>query len=245
MCAEGAMARKEQGDGFWPRIIITMVVVIWAAILGGSWLGHRIVEKQRSGEDTSQALNIPTPRPRPWKTADPAIQKEVDEQRAGGALERSPIPTITASPVKASPTAAAVPALSPSPEASPEPSFDSSPTPEASTPSPRPTERPQPTPVAAPPSPSVPEEPVPTPAVAASDSYQLQFGSFSNEANARERAEQLLAQGQEVHIDEIQTEQGVFYRVRGGVFNAEAEARNQAEHLRALGVEVYVVGGRR
>ncbi len=92
---------------------------------------------------------------------------------------------------------------------------------------------------------SVPEEPVPTPAVAASDPYQLQFGSFSNEANARERAEQLAAQGQEVHIDEIQTEQGVFYRVRGGVFNAEAEARNQAEHLRGLGVEVYVVGGGR
>lgn len=240
------MAKKEQGDGFWPRIIITMVVVVWAAILGGSWLGHRIVEKQRGGEDTSQALNIPTPRPRPWKTADPALQKEVDEQRAGGAADRSPTPTITASPVTASPTASPAPAASPRPEASSEPPSDSSPTPEDSPPVPRPTESPEPTPVVATPSPaSVPDEPVPTPAVAASDSYQLQFGSFSNEANARERAEQLVAQGQEVHIDEIQTEQGVFYRVRGGVFNAEAEARNQAEHLRGLGVEVYVVGGGR
>jgi len=237
------MAKKEQGDGFWPRMIITMVVVIWAAILGGSWLGHRIVEKQRSGEDTSQALNIPTPRPRPWKTADPALQKEVEELRAGGSADRSPTPTITASPVTASPTASPDPASSPRPEVSPEFQPESSPAPRDSTPTPRPTESPEPTPVSATPSPtSAPEEPVPTPAVAASGSYQLQFGSFSNEANAQERADQLASQGQEVHIDEIRTEQGVFYRVRGGVFDAEAEARNQAEHLRGLGVEVYVVG---
>ncbi len=240
------MAKKEQGDGFWPRMIITMVVVVWAAILGGSWLGHRIVEKQRSGEEPSQALNIPTPRPRPWKTADPALQKEVDEQRAGATSQKSPTPTITASPLTSSPAVSPSPEPSPSPEASPQSRPDPSPSREEPKSAPRPTETPEATPVSASPEPaSTPEDPVPTPAVASSGSYQLQFGAFSNEANARERAAQLAAQGQEVHIDEIHGEQGTFYRVRGGNFGAEGEAREQAERLRSLGVEVHVVGGGR
>lgn len=243
------MAKKEQGDGFWPRMIITMVVVIWAAILGGSWIGHKIVEKQRSGATASQELNIPSPRPKPWRTADPSLQQEIEEQRQG--LSRpgqAPGRTVTASPVvaPASPRAKAAPvASSPSPAAS-----------TAATPEPKPTEQPEetapekpsPTPVAAAPpaSPKAPASPAgppePTPATqASSGSYQLQFGSFSKEEYARELATRLAAEGQEARIDTVQTGQGTFFRVRGGDFADESTARTQADRLRGAGIDVYVV----
>jgi len=247
------MAKKEQGDGFWPRMIITMVVVVWAAILGGSWLGHRIVEKQRSGEESSQALNLPTPRPRPWRTADPALQKEVDEQRAGVTRTgQSPTRTVTASPVAASPSPQASPDARPSPDVEPSPAPEPSATPEARpepspeprTPSPTPKaiERPKPTPVAESASPTpAPREPEPTPTAASAGSFQLQFGSFSSQENAQDLAGRLSSAGQEAHIDAVETERGTFYQVRGGIFHDESTARDQADRLRSSGIDVYVV----
>lgn len=240
------MAKTEQGDGFWPRMIITMVVVTWAAILFGSWIGHKIVDKQRKGDTASQELNIPDPKPRPWRTADPKLQQELEDQRKG--LDkggRTPAKTVTASPVAAepSPKADESPKAPVSPEAEASPAAESSPVAQAE---PKPAaEPPTPTPAktsAPPPSPAASSEaPAPTPEAGSAAGYQLQFGSFSKEEYAKELAEKLAAEGQDARIEAIETENGTFYRVRGGDYSDETAARSQADRLRGAGIDVYVV----
>lgn len=244
------MAKTEQSDGFWPRMIITMVVVTWAAILFGSWIGHKIVDKQRQGDTASQELNIPDPKPRPWRTADPRLQKELEDQRQG--LDKSgktPSRTVTASPVaaQASPKAAQSPQAPESPQAAESPQAEESPDAESSpvaqaepkpavqTPAPTPEKTAAPSPAAS------AEGPVPTPEANAAAGYQLQFGSFSKEEYAKELAEKLAAEGQDARIEAIQTENGTFYRVRGGDYSDETAARSQADRLRGAGIDVYVV----
>ena len=88
-----------------------------------------------------------------------------------------------------------------------------------------------------------PEAPEPTPTSQAhgGGSYQLQFGSFSQEDYARELVDKLAREGQDARVETLQTDQGTFYRVRGGSFSDEGAARNQADKLRGSGLDAFVV----
>lgn len=239
------MAKKEQNDGFWPRFVITLVVVVWVALVGGNWLGHFVISKVEDNPSQAAAdeLNIPSPRPKPWRTADPALQREIDEQRQGlsGEGSKKPAQVVTASPVpqkedgEEKPKEQAMATPAPKPEKKPA----------AEKPAP-PAEEAPPAPAATPEtaeSPAANEPPEPTPAggpAAASSDYQLQFGSFSSEENARELARKLEAEGQTASVEAVQTDSGTVYRVSGGSYADESSAKAQADRLRGAGIDVYV-----
>ncbi|MBI3929490.1 MAG: SPOR domain-containing protein [Armatimonadetes bacterium] len=231
------MSRREKPrDGFLTKVIVATVVVIWVSLVGGNWLGHYIIEQGYIGGDAKavEFKAMPSPRPRPWVTVDPEIQKGLEEhiqkqaETSGTLPTPKPAPVTTATPLPESARADRV-----LPPAEGKAAAKNSPA-EAAVPVPRPTsaipaEHPEPTPT--------PEE------IAASGdgSYSLQFGSFGSEENARRLADQLGQSGQKAMVEEIETENGKIYRVRGGSFTKEADAQGQAESLREKGIEVFIV----
>ena len=79
-------------------------------------------------------------------------------------------------------------------------------------------------------------------ATAEGGGYLLQFGAFSEEANAERLKEQLHAQGQEAEIEKVESNAGVLYRVKGPSFKSSEEAERLARNLRSQSFQVFVVG---
>ena len=79
-------------------------------------------------------------------------------------------------------------------------------------------------------------------AVVGEGRYLLQFGAFSNPANADRLKEQLNAQGQEAKVEKVESKTGVLYRVKGPSFDSAEEAERLARNLRTQSFQVFVVG---
>jgi cell division protein FtsN len=79
-------------------------------------------------------------------------------------------------------------------------------------------------------------------AVVGDDRFLLQFGAFSNPANADRLKEQLNAQGQEAKVEKVESKTGVLYRVKGPSFDSAEEAERLARNLRTQSFQVFVVG---
>lgn len=234
------MSRRERNpEGFWPKVMVATIVVIWVSLVAGNWLGNFLINKlaeHEKGEGVTEFKEdlMRGARPRPWQKADPKLQQELDKQRTRLTGEKPrPVPQeiITASPVppdaKATATSTPVPTSreseAPAPDATP---ADVSVAP-AETPTPAET----------------PAEPTPTPAATPESTgpVELQFGSFSSEENAKALIEDLAGQGQDARIEAIPTDNGTVYRVRGGGFNGTDDARTKADKLREQGIDAYIV----
>lgn len=233
------MAKREKREGFWPRFLITLVVVIWVALVGGNWLGHVLVKRffQDPTAATTETLNFPSARPKPWRTADPSMQREVDEQRGGG-----PGPSVSPTPGQGE-----SPGVRPGPEATPlggpaPASAEVSEVPEeevAEVDAPEPEATAEPLQGSSAPEPAG-QEPPPTPALEEGE-VSLQFGSFSSQENAQALVEKLARKGQLAEVEAVYTEGGrLVYRVQGGGFQDEASARAQAERLRDDEIEPFI-----
>ena len=67
-------------DGFYSKIFVSTIVVIWVSLVGGNWLGHYAVEKgllTKGNKDKTKAKSaeyraMPNQRPKPWVTVDPS-----------------------------------------------------------------------------------------------------------------------------------------------------------------------------
>jgi cell division protein FtsN len=79
-------------------------------------------------------------------------------------------------------------------------------------------------------------------AVVSQGRYLLQFGAFSNPANAERLKEQLNTQGQEAKVEKVESKTGVLYRVKGPSFDSAEEAERLARNLRTQSFQVFVVG---
>lgn len=235
------MSRRERNpEGFWPKVMVATIVVIWVSLVAGNWLGNFLInklaehEKEEGGTTEFKEDLMRGARPRPWQKADPRLQEQLDKQRTrltGDKPRPVPQEIVTASPIppdaKATATSTPTPTVketeAPAPEATP---ADVSVAP-AETPTPAET----------------PSDPVPTPAVTpeSGGSVELQFGSFSSEENAKALIEDLASQGQNARIEAVPTESGTVYRVRGGGFDGTDEARSKADKLREQGIDAYIV----
>lgn len=90
--------------------------------------------------------------------------------------------------------------------------------------------------------PKVMATPVVGKAVVGEGRFLLQFGAFSNEANAERLKDQLNAQGQEAKVEIVESPTGVLYRVKGPSFETAEEAERLARNLRTQSFQVFVVG---
>lgn len=240
------MSRRERSpEGFWPKVMVATIVVIWVSLVAGNWLGNFLINKLAEQEKKEGKADTTTTefkqdlmrgaRPRPWQKADPKLQEELDKQRSrltGEKLRPTPQEIVTASPVApdAKATATSTPAPveketeAPAPEA----------TPADVSVAPTPAETPRETPEA-------PSEPTPTPAAAETGAVELQFGSFSSEENAKALIQDLASQGQNARLEAVPTDKGTVYRVRGGGFNGTDDAKSRAEKLREQGIDAFIV----
>lgn len=79
-------------------------------------------------------------------------------------------------------------------------------------------------------------------AVVGEGRFLLQFGAFSDPANADRLKEQLHSEGQEASIEKVESNAGVLYRVKGPSFESAEEAERLARNLRTQSYQVFVVG---
>lgn len=91
-------------------------------------------------------------------------------------------------------------------------------------------------------SPSVVATPAIGEAVVGEGRFLLQFGAFSNPANAERLRDQLNNQGQEAKVEKVESKSGVLYRVKGPSFESAEEAERLARNLRTQSFQVFVVG---
>lgn len=230
------MPRNERtSDGFWSKVLVASIVVIWVSLVAGNWLGNYAIEQGLFGKggESTEFKDMPDARPRPWMKADRAeqLQEEIDKQRAkltGAPKKPEPKETVTASPIPVKEVEAKKP--EPKPEPSSEPVAEPTP---VSLAEPEPKPEPESTPVSAAP-------PAPTPE-AATGPVELQFGSFANEDNAKELMAELEAKGQSARIEPIATEGGTVYRVRSNGYDGEEAAKAQAEKLKEQGIDAFLV----
>ena len=230
------MSKSEPAkDGFYSKIFVSTIVVIWVSLVGGNWLGHYAVEKGLLGKNQKTEYKAMTnQKPKPWVTVDPK-QVEAVEQMTG---QRNAVQPATSSSPEETPAAREIVTSTPINQdevASPKPSEEVKPTPKAKL---KPSNAPTPSPVALE-TPGQPPEP--TPAVAlANHKFQLQFGSFSTQENAQRMADELARVGQPAKVEEIEAGHGKVYRVRGGTFSEE-EARLQRDKLKEQQIDAYIV----
>lgn len=215
------MSKQERtNDGFYSKVIIAAIVVIWVSLVGGNWLGRWVVEKNYLGKSEKQEYksNV-VQKPKPWINVDPAQQQELERLQGSES-------TVVASP-RPEATASATPAVA-------EPVVTASPVEDVGAPSPAP----EITPISSP----DPGAPTPTPAeVAEAATYHLQFGSFESRENAQELVDSLKAVGQEAQVEEFKSESGkVLYRVRGGQYTEE-QARQQRDKLGEQQFKAFIV----
>lgn len=235
------MSRRERSpEGFWPKVLVATIVVIWVSLVAGNWLGNflinKLAEKEKGAPPTEFKQDLMRgARPRPWQKADPKLQEELDKQRTRLTGEKAPQPVpqeiVTASPVPPDAKATATSTPKPEPEETEAPAA----TPADISIAPTPKE----TPVV-----DAASDPVPTPAAVEPDKnvgVELQFGSFSSEENAKALIQDLANQGQDARIEAVPTDKGTVYRVRGGGFSGNDDARTRADKLREQGIDAYIV----
>lgn len=234
------MARRDNPrDGFFSKVLVATIVVIWVALVGGNWIGHLAIQSGVLGKTEDVKFKVNEPRPKPWVTVDPRIQREL-ERNTGitpSAAVSSPTPATPAETPQVSLTSRP---LEPTGEPTPlDPPVVETPTPqEVHTPAPpvppvRTPDAPAATPVDE-------QAPTATPAAPGSGEFQLQFGSFGSMDNARRLADELKSKGQEARVEEIQTATGPVFRVRGGTYSENA-AHEQMEKLKSQNVDAYIV----
>lgn len=230
------MARRDTPrDGFFSKVLVATIVVIWVALVGGNWVGHLAIQSGVLGKTEDVKFKVNEPRPKPWVTVDSRIQRELE--RSTGMTPKAedtpatpaetPDVSLTSRPLE--PTGEPTPLEAPAAE---------TPTPagEETTPAATPPKAPEP-PVATP----VEENaPAATPALTGNGEFQLQFGSFGSQENARRLADELKSKGQDVRVEEIPTASGPVFRVRGGTFS-ESAAHEQMEKLKSQNVDAYIV----
>lgn len=221
---------ERSNDGFYSKIVIAGIVVVWVSLVGGNWLGHYIVEKGVLGKSKKQDY-APSrqQKPKPWITVDPAQQQELERlQNGSDSFFRRDRPATTPSPNASSPT--------PGPESSPAQAPDVP----LVTASPVEVIEPAPTPVQARDN-LEDRAPLPTPAEVSSGTYYLQFGSFNSRENATSMVDSLAAIGQEASVEEIETTNGKkVFRVRGGTYSEE-QARQQRDKLQDQNIQAFIV----
>ena len=219
------MSKQDRtNDGFYSKVIIAAVVVIWVSLVGGNWLGHYVVEKgllqkDKKGRSPSDQYRPATlQKPKPWISVDPAQQQEL-ERLQGTTHEENAAPTVAS----ATPAAQDEPVVT----ASPVEMETSAPAPEI-------------TPIAEPS--ATPGAPTPTPAdVSGGSTFHLQFGSFESRENAQALVDNLQAVGQEAQVEEFKGAGGKdLFRVRGGAYTEE-QARQQRDKLSEQQFKAFIV----
>lgn len=231
------MARRDTPrDGFFSKVLVATIVVIWVALVGGNWVGHLAISSGVLGKSEDVKFKVNEPRPKPWVTVDSRIQREL-ERSTGITPKAEETPATPAETPDVSLTSRP---LEPTGEPTPlEPPAADTPTPvEEAAPAATP-KAPEP-PVATPVEESAPTPPAATPALTGSGEFQLQFGSFGSQENARRLADELKSKGQEARVEEIQTANGPVFRVRGGTYSENA-AHEQMEKLKSQNVDAYIV----
>lgn len=109
------MASDKPKDGFFTKVVVATVVVIWMSLVGGNWLGHYAIDQGYLGkeEEAVEFRDMPSPAPRPWVKVDPKLQEELEQHRRQTTAEEepptpTPTATVTATPL-AQPEEAAAP----------------------------------------------------------------------------------------------------------------------------------------
>jgi cell division protein FtsN len=225
------MSKQDRSnDGFYSKVAIASVVVIWVSLVGGNWLGHYVVEKgllhdKKKGQTaTDEYRPASVQKVKPWITVDPAqqqelerlqgVQHEAEERNTAPVASATPdTPVVTASPVEMETTA-------PAPEVTPlaEPSA----TPGAPTPT--------------------PTEVTSNSEVRSNSTFHLQFGSFESRENAQALVDNLRAVGQEAEVEEFKGAGGKdLFRVRGGSYTSEEQARQQRDKLSEQQFKAFIV----
>ncbi|MBS2033491.1 SPOR domain-containing protein [bacterium] len=216
------MSKQDRSnDGFYSKVVIASVVVIWVSLVGGNWLGHYVVEKgllhdKKKGKSASDEYRpASVQKVKPWITVDPSQQQEL-ERLQGTTHEEEPAPAASATPE------------APPVTASPVEMETSAPAPEV-------------TPIAEPT--ATPGAPTPTPAdVQGSTTFHLQFGSFESRENAQALVDNLQAVGQEAEVEEFKGAGGKdLFRVRGGSYTSEEQARQQRDKLSEQQFKAFIV----
>lgn len=217
------MSKQDRtNDGFYSKVIIAAVVVIWVSLVGGNWLGHYVVEKgllqgKEKGKKTSDEYRPATlQKPKPWISVDPSQQQELERLQGTTREQSDTLPAASATPD------------TPVVTASPVEMETSAPAPEV-------------TPIAEPS--ATPGAPTPTPAdVNSGSTFPLQFGSFESRENAQALVDNLQAVGQEAEVEEFKGAGGKdLFRVRGGSFSSEEQARQQRDKLTEQQFKAFIV----
>jgi len=216
------MSKQDRtNDGFYSKVIIAAVVVIWVSLVGGNWLGHFVVEKgmlqgKEKGKKSSDEYRPATlQKPKPWISVDPGQQQELERLQGTTHEEAETLPEASATPD------------TPVVTASPVEMETSAPAPEV-------------TPLAEPS--ATPGAPTPTPADAGGSTFHLQFGSFESRENAQALVDNLQAVGQEAEVEEFKGAGGKdLFRVRGGSFTSEEQARQQRDKLTEQQFKAFIV----
>ena len=213
------MSKQDRSnDGFYSKVIIAAIVVIWVSLVGGNWLGHYVVEKGVLGQSAKQEYRPATlQKPKPWISVDPSQQQELERLQGAEPSQATPAqPKESASPVAEAPVVTA------------------SPIDELASPTPAP----EITPIVAP----TPGAPTPTPTdVSSAATFHLQFGSFESRENAQAMVDNLQAVGQDAQVEEFKSESGKeLFRVRGGAYTEE-QARQQRDKLSEQQFKAFIV----
>lgn len=220
------MAAHQQGGGsFWPRMILTYLIAIWAFIVLGFWLGNQAVEKYFSEDKVSIETSIEKASAKPWIHDASEQQKEIDgvddslktDEDAGDILTpvsaESDNGRNTAPAPSASPSAAGASAASKAEAAA-----------AASAAAPAET-APQ----------TKTEETAPEP-----QGCELIFGSFEIQENAEAEMEKAEKEGVKCRIVTIPIEKGTVYRVVSEPFASVREAEDKKDYLNSMGFDAYI-----
>lgn len=102
----------------YARYVLSIVLVIWVSLAGGSWMGRALIASEVFGEKDDQVefRSMPEPRARPWVKVDPELEKEIEALReaAGPSLTESlskQDSTLKTSPTAKDPSVLATPAV--------------------------------------------------------------------------------------------------------------------------------------
>ncbi len=232
------MARRDTPrDGFFSKVLVATIVVIWVALVGGNWVGHLAIQSGVLGKSEDVKFKVNEPRPKPWVTVDSRIQRELE--RSTGMtpkVEDTPAATPSEAPDVSLTSTPLEPTGEPTPLEEPPASADT-PTPQEVVATPAATPKPPEPPAATPLEENAPSA---TPALPGNGEFQLQFGSFGSQENARKLADELKSKGQDARVEEIQTSNGPVFRVRGGTFS-ESAAQEQMQKLKSQNVDAYIV----
>ena len=217
------MSKQDRtNDGFYSKVIIAAVVVIWVSLVGGNWLGHFVVEKgmlqgKEKGKKASNEYRPATlQKPKPWISVDPGQQQELERLQGTTHEEAETLPEASATPDTPVVTASPVEM-------------------ETTAPAPEVTRLAEPS--------ATPGAPTPTPAdITGGSTFHLQFGSFESRENAQALVDNLQAVGQEAEVEEFKGAGGKdLFRVRGGSFTTEEQARQQRDKLTEQQFKAFIV----